>query len=280
MPWRWLPVLVWFCITGVSAQTDPAGGTARGWRMQHERAILDEFTTFLSLPNVTSDREGIARNAAALGEMMRARGITPQMLSVPGANPVVFGEIRTPGASTTIVLYAHYDGQPVEPREWATPPFSPAIRAQAADNRGPAIPLPPLGQALDPEARLYARSAADDKAEIVALLTAVDAINAAGLPLHSNIKFVFDGEEESGSPNLERIITANRDLLSGSVWLVCDGSQYPGNRPVLTFGARGFRGRGDHRLRSSPRTAQRQLRQLGAEPCAGARASARIAERR
>jgi acetylornithine deacetylase/succinyl-diaminopimelate desuccinylase-like protein len=242
MTWLWIPVLVWCCLTAASGQTNPAGGAARQWRMRHEREIIDEFTTFLSLPNVTSDRDGIARNAAALGEMMRARGISPHVLSVPASNPVVFGEIRTPGAATTIVFYAHYDGQPVEPRDWANPPFSPVIRAHAPDNRGPVIPLPPPGQALDPESRIYARSAADDKAEIVALLAAVDAIKAAGLSFHANIKFVFDGEEEAGSPNLERIITANRDLLSGNVWLVCDGSQYPGNRPVLTFGARGFVG--------------------------------------
>ena len=210
--------------------------------MQHERAIVEEFTHFLSLPNVTSDSDGIARNAAALSEMMRARGITPRLLSVPGSNPIVFGEVRTPGAATTTVFYAHYDGQPVEPKEWVSSPFSPVIRAYAPDHRGPVITLPPQGQALDPEARIYARSASDDKGTIIAMLAALDAIRAAGLSLRSNIKFVFDGEEEMGSPNLERIVAANKDLLAGDVWLICDGSQYPGNLPLLTFGARGFVG--------------------------------------
>ena len=228
------------CVIGVSAQTSP-GSVARQWRMQHERAILDEFTAFLSLPNVTSDRNGIARNAAALAEMMGRRGMTPQLLSVPGSNPVVFGELTT-GATTTIVFYAHYDGQPVEPKEWAAPPFSPALRSRAIDQGGQAVTPALAGQALDPETRIYARSAADDKGQILALLTALDALKAAGLPLRANLKFVFDGEEEAGSPNLERIIVANRHLLSGTVWLICDGSQYPGNRPVVTFGARGFVG--------------------------------------
>jgi acetylornithine deacetylase/succinyl-diaminopimelate desuccinylase-like protein len=159
---------------------------------------------------------------------------------VPGSNPVVFGELTTPGATTTVVFYAHYDGQPVEPTEWAAPPFSPALRSRALDQGGQAVTLPPAGQPLDPEMRIYARSAADDKGQIVALLTGLDALKTAGLPLHANLKFVFEGEEEAGSPNLERIVSANRDLLSGTVWLVCDGSQYPGNRPVVTFGARGF----------------------------------------
>src|SRR5688500_1344670 len=123
----------------VSAQGDPATAAARAWRLQHESAILDEFMRFLAIPNVTTDRDGISRNAAALSAMLRARGITPQLLSVPGANPVVFGEIRTPGATTTLVFYAHYDGQPVDPRQWASPPFAPAIRAFAPDHRGTAV---------------------------------------------------------------------------------------------------------------------------------------------
>jgi acetylornithine deacetylase/succinyl-diaminopimelate desuccinylase-like protein len=240
MPWL-LGATLAICVGEMSAQSDPAAAAARKWRVQHEREILAEFTRLLSLPNVTTDRDGIARNVSALGAMLRARGITPQFLSVPGSNPVVFGEIQTPGATTTLVFYAHYDGQPVDPEEWASPPFAPAIRAFAADHRGRAVP-PSAGQPIDPEARIYARGAADDKDDIVALLAALDAIKAAGLPLRSNIKFVFDGEEEIGSPHLERIIAANRKLFTGDVWLNCDGSQYPGNRALLTFGARGFLG--------------------------------------
>src|SRR4029077_19638508 len=129
------------------------------------------------------------------------------------------------GATTTVVFYAHYDGQPVEPKEWAAPPFSPALRSRTLDQGGQPVTLPPAGQVLDPETRIYARSAADDKGQILALLTALDALKAAGLRLRANLKFVFDGEEEAGSPHLERIVSANRDLLSGTVWLICDGSQ-------------------------------------------------------
>jgi acetylornithine deacetylase/succinyl-diaminopimelate desuccinylase-like protein len=240
MPWL-LGATLAIYVGEIFAQSDPAAAAARKWRVQHEREILAEFTQLLSLPNVTTDRDGIARNASALGAMLRARGITPQFLSVPGSNPVVFSEIQTPGAKATLVFYAHYDGQPVDSKEWASPPFAPAIRAFAADHRGRAV-APSAGQPVDPEARIYARGAADDKDDIVALLAALDAIKAAGLPLRSNIKFVFDGEEEIGSPNLERIIAANRQRFTGDVWLNCDGSQYPGNRALLTFGARGFLG--------------------------------------
>jgi hypothetical protein len=108
---------------GVSAQDNTASRAARTWRQGHERAILDEFVALLRLPNIASDRAGIQRNAEAIAEMMRRRGLSPRLLTVEGANPVVFGEIRTPGATRTIGFYAHYDGQPLDPREWTSPPF-------------------------------------------------------------------------------------------------------------------------------------------------------------
>src|SRR5688572_90871 len=98
----WLLLAVVMSAGVISAQGDPATAAARAWRVQHERAILDEFMRFLAIPNVTTDRDGISRNAAALGAMLRARGISPQLLSVSGANPVVFGEIRTPGDTRTL----------------------------------------------------------------------------------------------------------------------------------------------------------------------------------
>ena len=182
------------------AQGNPAAEAARRWRQQHERAILDEFVALLSIPNVSRDRDNVQRNAELIVKMMAARGVAARLVSVDGANPVVFGEIRTPGASRTIVFYAHYDGQPLDPKEWTTPPFAPVLRNGPVDRGGAIIPLPPPGTTLDPEARLYARSAGDDKAPIISLLTALDAIRAAGLGMQSNVKFVFDGEEEAGSP--------------------------------------------------------------------------------
>ncbi len=105
------------------AQTNPASIAADHWRKGYERQIVDEFTTLLSVPDVSNDRTNIQRNAELIAAMMRKRGIESRLISVPGANPVVFGEIRTPGAKRTVVLYAHYDGQPVDPRQWATPLF-------------------------------------------------------------------------------------------------------------------------------------------------------------
>lgn len=222
-----------------TAQTNPASQAARTWRQQHERAIIDEFTTLLSIPNIASDRANIQRNASAIVAMMEKRGITGRALSVPGGNPVVFGEIRTPGATRTIGFYAHYDGQPLDPKEWASAPFTPTLRDKPIESGGRVIPIPPTGGRFDPEWRLYARGAADDKAPIVALMTAIDAIRTAGITFKANIKFAFEGEEEGGSPNLEATIAANKSLFAADLWLMCDGPVYQTRQQSVIFGARG-----------------------------------------
>jgi acetylornithine deacetylase/succinyl-diaminopimelate desuccinylase-like protein len=221
------------------AQVNAAAHAARTWRQQHERAIVDEFIALLSIPNVAGDRPNIQRNAAAIVAMMEKRGIAAKQVSVPGGNPLVFGEIRTTGATRTIGFYAHYDGQPLDPREWKSPPFEPTLRDKRVEDGGTVIRLPSAGQPFDPEWRLYARGAADDKAPIIALMTAIDAIRAAGIAFKANIKFMFDGEEEAGSANLEATLTANKALFAADVWLMCDAPVYQTRDQSVIFGARG-----------------------------------------
>jgi acetylornithine deacetylase/succinyl-diaminopimelate desuccinylase-like protein len=231
-------ILAWILVVSAAAQTNPVALAARQWRQAHERAIVDEFAALLSIPNIATDRANIQRNAQLIQKMMEQRGIATRLVSVPDSNPVVFGEVKTPGARRTIVFYAHYDGQPLDPKEWTTPPFQPVLRNGLIEKDGQVIPLPPAGTPFNPEWRLYARSAGDDKAPILAMLSAVDAIRAAGLALKSNIKFAFEGEEEAGSTNLEKILAANKDLFSGDVWLMCDGPVHQTRRPLIAFGAR------------------------------------------
>src|SRR5579872_1741328 len=210
-------------LTGqTAAPTNPASQAARQWRQQHERAIMDEFVSLLAIPNIAADRVNIQRNAETIAGMMQKRGIAARLVSVPGGTPEEIGEIKTPGATRTIVFYAHYDGQPLDPKEWATPPFTPTLRDKQIERDGQVIALPAAGKPFDPEWRLYARGSADDKAPIIAMLAAVDAIHAAGLKLKSNVKFAFEGEEEAGSVNLAKTLGANKELFAGDVWLSCD----------------------------------------------------------
>ncbi|HLK62562.1 MAG TPA: M20/M25/M40 family metallo-hydrolase [Bryobacteraceae bacterium] len=222
-----------------SAQTNPAALAARQWRESHERAILAEFMELLALPNLARDESAIRRNAAAVSAIFEKRGVKTRLLEVAGAPPVVFGELLTPGATRTLVFYAHYDGQPLDPKEWATPPWQPVLRNRPLDKGGDVIPLPSSGP-IDPEWRIYARSASDDKAPLITIAAALDALQASRTPLRSNLKFVFEGEEEAGSPHLASIIAKYKDLLASDVWLICDGPVHQSRRQQIVFGARGI----------------------------------------
>src|SRR5262249_52683514 len=154
----------------------------------HKSELIRNFSELLSIPNVAADPVNLKRNADLLVEMLKKRSVDAQLLSMPGTPPAVYGQITVPGARHTIVFYAHYDGQPVTPSEWeGGAPFTPVIRE------------------IDGEQRIYARSAGDDKAAIFAQLTALDALRTAKIPLRANIRFVWEGEEEAGSPHLEQI---------------------------------------------------------------------------
>jgi acetylornithine deacetylase/succinyl-diaminopimelate desuccinylase-like protein len=235
-------ILIGVVVAVGMAQDNAAARAAREWRQQHERAIVDEFFALLAIPDIARDRDNIQRNAETIARMLEKRGVASKLVSVAGANPVVFGEIRTPGATRTLVFYAHYDGQPLDPKEWASPPFEPVLRDKPVQDGGKVIPLPAAGQPFDPEWRLYARGSGDDKAPIAAMMTALDAIRAAGIQTRSNIKFAFEGEEEAGSPNLEKILAANKELFAGDLWLMCDGPVYQTRRQQIVFGARGDTG--------------------------------------
>jgi acetylornithine deacetylase/succinyl-diaminopimelate desuccinylase-like protein len=221
-----------------TAQQNPAAQAARSWRQAHEQAILGEYLELLAIPNLASDTPDIRKNAAAVQHMLEKRGAKTRLLERSDAPPVVFGEIETPGARRTVTLYAHYDGQPLDPKEWVTPPWHPVIRDKTLDRDGQIVRLS-ADTKIDPEFRIYARSASDDKAPILAITTALDSLRAARIPLQANVKFVFEGEEEAGSPHLGKIIAANKDLLRSDVWLICDGPVHQSHRQQIVFGARG-----------------------------------------
>jgi acetylornithine deacetylase/succinyl-diaminopimelate desuccinylase-like protein len=163
------------------AQENVAARAAREWRQSRERQILEDYFAFLKIPNVSHDLPNVRRNAEYLMQAMEKRGLKPRLLEVSGAPPAVYGEILVPGATHTYVFYSHYDGQPLDPKEWATPPFEPTLRTGRLDRGGQVLPFPASGQRIEPDWRIQARSASDAKAAIFSLLTAVDALNAAGL---------------------------------------------------------------------------------------------------
>lgn len=239
LPWRLAPGLATILATSVGAQSrvsaDSVRHAAANWNRTHRQQIFRELSTFLSLPNLASDSVGIRRNADSLVAMLTRRGVKAQRLESPGSPPAVLGELIVPGAMRTVVLYAHYDGQPVRPAEWSTPPWQPTL----FDGTKRRDALPDTGAG---EWRLHARSASDDKGPIIAMLAALDALHAARITPSVNVKFFFEGEEEAGSEHLSQMLRAHKSLLGADLWLFADGPVHQSRRQQVVFGVRGVMG--------------------------------------
>jgi acetylornithine deacetylase/succinyl-diaminopimelate desuccinylase-like protein len=219
--------------------SDPLVAKVRAYRGGHEVLVLKELHDFLAIPNVASDGGNIRRNADAIVALLEKRGVRATLLDGAGGPPAVFGELPARGAKRTVVFYAHYDGQPVDPERWTGKPWEPVLRDGALDGGGKEVAWSALAAPVDPHYRVYARSASDDKAPIIALLTALDALRAAGRSPSVNLKFFFEGEEEAGSPHLPEVLRANRDRLAGDLWLFCDGPVHQSGKKLVFFGTRG-----------------------------------------
>jgi acetylornithine deacetylase/succinyl-diaminopimelate desuccinylase-like protein len=235
--------------SAVHAAAPPDAATvrdaARAWRRAHARGILEEFTRLLAIPNIAGDVVNLNRNARQLTIMLKKRGFDVHALATnSGGAPVVFGELPAPGATRTVVIYAHYDGQPVDPKQWHGDPFAPVLRDRPLEAGGRERTLDELAAAGDAadEWRLYGRSTSDDKAPVIGVLAALDALRAAQVPLSVNLKVFFEGEEEAGSPELETILRARVERLKADLWLLCDGPVHQSRRMQLFFGARGVTG--------------------------------------
>src|SRR6185436_17472978 len=166
--------------------------------------------------------------------MLKRRGIDARLLTVasPNSNPVVYGEIKFPGATRTVMLYAHYDGQPVNPAQWAPgwEPFAPKFVTAPAEQGGKIVESWKSGDRIDPQWRLTGRGSADDKAGVMVILNAYSALVATGAVPTANLKFFFDGEEEIGSVSLREIIEAHRGLLRADLWIILDGPCHPSGK--------------------------------------------------
>lgn len=233
----WLPLACCLLTDNILAQQLTVEDRVATYRHQNEQKIIKEFLSFLAIPNVASDHANIKLNADFIINMMKDRGLNPRLLETTNAPPAVYAEWRTPGASRTILFYAHYDGQPTDPKQWSgTRPWEPTFRSAPIEKGGQIIQPP---ESLDPELRIYARSASDDKAGVLVILNAFAALKNSDIALTSNIKFLFEGEEEAGSPHLGEIIDRNKDLLAADAWIICDGPVHQSGQKQVVFGARG-----------------------------------------
>ncbi|WOJ95982.1 M20/M25/M40 family metallo-hydrolase [Congregibacter brevis] len=219
---------------GAAEDTQQLQAAVTGHIAAHGGTILSDFRELLSMPNVSTSLPDMQKNAAWIADYIGERGFNSKTVSAGGA-PYILAERSTPGATKTVLIYAHFDGQPVEPADWKTPPFEPTLK----NGENTLDWETAQKQSIDPEWRVYARSAGDDKAPVIALMHAIDAMDDAGLDASVNIKLILDGEEEFGSPTVEQILKEHADYLSADVLLFCDGPMHQSGLRQLVFGVRG-----------------------------------------
>lgn len=205
----------------------------------HAQASLDEFRAQLSLANDAHFPDNVQQNFQWAEEAFRERGLVTRKLET-GGPPLLLAERHRQGAQRTVMIYAHMDGQPVQPDKWNQDDPYRAVLKERADGGWRTIPWERLKGRTDPDWRIFARAAADDKGPIMMLLAALDAMHDAGLESPFDLKVVLDFEEERGSPHLPAAVGKYRDRLSADWLWILDGPRHPSNRPTLVFGARGI----------------------------------------
>ncbi len=226
----------------LAAIGDAAAGALRE---QVERAAQQNFAEYLDalrIPNVPAQAADIQRNADFMSRAFERRGFDVRLVTNPAGRPVVLAELASRPGLPTLLFYIHYDGQPVVPAEWSQDdPFVPVIRRRNAAGEWQDVSADALqARPLDPELRVFARSASDDKAPILMLLTAFDVLATQAEAPAFNLKVMLDGEEEIGSPSLAATVASARAAFAADALVIFDGPVHASARPTVVFGNRGI----------------------------------------
>lgn len=207
---------------------------------KHAKASFNTFYELLSIPNDAHFPEDIEKNVVWMEKAFKQRGFSTQRLQTTTL-PLVLAERKSKGASKTVLMYLHIDGQPVKPELWnQKSPWIPALKQQDAEGKWQEIPWEKIYENFSRDWRIFARSSSDDKGPAVALLAALDAAAEAGIKPDYNIKVILDFEEELGSPSLPEAVQQHKQALAADRMLIFDGPMHSSNRPTLMFGGRGI----------------------------------------
>ncbi len=178
-----------------------------------------EVIRLASQPSVSARKEGIEECAMLVERMLKETGATTKVLRIDGAAPLVYGEIMSKRGGKTLMFYNHYDVQPEEPLElWKSPPFKPEVR----------------------DGRIYGRGVSDDKGELVSRLKVVESFLKTTGDIPCNVKFCFEGEEETGSVHLDEYVGRNSDLFKADAVIWEYGTVDPEGRPMVSLGVKGM----------------------------------------
>ncbi len=188
----------------------------------NQERYKNELIEFLSIPSISSLPEyknDVRKAAEWVSARIQQTGMEDVQIFETGGHPVVFGQWLHAGDKPTVMIYGHFDTQPVDPIDlWTQPPFEPIIKDDC----------------------VYARGASDDKGNMLAPILALEALLANGKGLPVNVKCFFEGQEEIGSPQLPEFIASHSDLLACDMVVSADGGQWAEDQPQLILGLRGL----------------------------------------
>ncbi|MBL7763705.1 MAG: M20/M25/M40 family metallo-hydrolase, partial [Chitinophagaceae bacterium] len=223
-----LAVLSFFPFTGLVAQKGKSKkAKAESSLSVYEKYIddkmdahLEEFVQLVSIPSISSipsHKPDVEKAGEWIVNKLIATGITTAQLIPTDGNPVVYGSWDKAPGKPTVLIYAHYDVQPVKESEWENPPFAPVIK----------------------DGKIFGRGTSDDKSGVMITIWAMEAMLRTDGKLPVNVKFIFDGEEEKGSPNFKNFLVKNKELLKADFAVNADGSQYSETTPSILMSLRG-----------------------------------------
>jgi acetylornithine deacetylase/succinyl-diaminopimelate desuccinylase-like protein len=216
---------------------------------KHVKASYTELEALLKIPNNANIAGQMQPNIDWLKRAFEARGFQVSLLNTP-SNPLLLaektadakpGNVPAADAPKTLLLYMHFDGQPVVPAEWQQPdPYQPVLKQKMADGSWATLPWGQLQSGYNPEWRIFGRSSSDDKGPIAMLLAALTAMEQEKMSQRYNLKVILDSEEEIGSPHLAATVKEHKDKLKADLLLVMDGGRHLSNLPTLVYGCRGI----------------------------------------
>jgi acetylornithine deacetylase/succinyl-diaminopimelate desuccinylase-like protein len=188
----------------------------------HKDTYVEELKEFLRIPSISTlaeNKPDMIKAAEFVSGKLRSAGMQNVKIIETKGHPLIYADwLNTPG-KPTVLIYGHYDVQPVDPINlWDSPPFEPTIK----------------------DGKIYARGATDDKGQMYIHIKTVEAFLKTQSTLPLNVKFIIEGEEEIGSGNLEEFVNKNQDLLKCNAVLISDTSLYGPGIPTLTYGLRGL----------------------------------------
>jgi acetylornithine deacetylase/succinyl-diaminopimelate desuccinylase-like protein len=230
----------WGLTTSTTIGDEAFSKNIRAITEKHIDRGLQLYHDLLSFPNDTYYQDDIAKLVTFLDGQFKSRGFKTETLDT-GGSPLLFATREAKGADKTVLVYLQADGQPTDPKLWfQQSPYTPVLKEQQADGSFKEIPWDSLKGTKNMDWRIFARSASDSKGPVTQFLTAISALDEAGLDVGYNLKIVVDTEEENGSPHLPSAVKTYKDKLSADMLLIYDGPPHSSNKPTLKFGARGI----------------------------------------